>query len=801
MHPLTRFAVVTLFAPGLAAQYFAEHERSMYSTPVPMNGNVGGNNLVIDVDGDGFLDVLAGTPTSNYYRNDGYGRFNMVASGLGNAYWVRPQAIGDYNGDGLLDYCTGSNLFRSQGGGVFAVDPTISVFTLAGPPAAFLDYDGDGDLDWMPNAFGLRLFANNGTGSFTEVTATVLAGFDREAQVFRVADLDHDGDADVVKCGGGFGPTTLKVWRNQGSGGFLEETLPQVGGLGAMSTVNVADFDGDGALDIAVASFGSMAGATFGAWVVSGAAGASTLSPLTFGGSSWSELLFADLGDWNGDGRADWIVRTGVYLQTSPLQFTFQPYAWGSFSNTPMLVDLDYDGHLDLIAPGAQGYVRNATTSPFASERPWVKVSGPYGSVVATTTKVHVRRRSVVPPVDDFVFTAPQGVMWGSDAPLPGEEDRTLRLRLQSGADAALVSPPPGGSLGLISMPGPAFFEIVQGALVAASAPPPLSTWSQVHAADLDGQPGDEVVFGSFGYSGPMIFTRNGAGWSNVSPAVSAPASVTAQSHEQILLVDVDGDGDRDIVHESRWLRNDGGTWFEAGSFHALVPSGANCLIAVDFDRDGDQDLFLGAAAGSSRLLRNTPNGFVTAPAAWLPTGLGIVTRVASGDVDGDGADDLLLIVNNRSLLLRNTGTAFTLVGDVGPAGLLVDLNHDDRPDLFTGTRVFWNNTALLWSSGPARRGSWQLHFDMRDQSMPFVLSVLMLSLSEATLPWPGVGTLYIDPTNFASFLLPVFSGSAAMDLPIPTSAAVIGLPLRSQVLGLDAPGYLLSNVVRDSVH
>lgn len=787
-----RLVMALAIAPGLSAQFFADHPRSMYSDSL-----AGGNRVVIDVDGDGALDLLTGGTQLRYYRNDGTCNFAFVAASSFQANQVLPQSVGDYTGDGRDDYCVGGNLIRNLGNGTFALDP-FSVYTFAVTPSAFADYDGDGDLDWFVSTGSLRLFANNGTGTFTEVTATVLAGFDLGVQEFRVVDLEGDGDPDIVKVGGGFGPLAAYVWRNQGLGQFTAEVLPVPSpSMGAMSQLRVADFDGDGQCDVAVvAPIFPSPGASTWCWLVSGGTGAWSLAPMSLplvGG----DFVTMDAGDWNGDGRADWVGRTGVWEQTTPLQFVFQPFAGVTLNTHVLLVDLDDDGRLDALAHGGVGWIRNRASGPVFSERAFVTGGA------ANPTMSQARRRVGGSHVD--VVTLP-ALRLGSDVEQPGDADRTLRMLPDgwaTGSDAALVAPPTATEApGLMVCGGLRFYQVANGALVQATAPTLPAAPARVAAADLDGQPGDEIVFGASQFAGPMIVNRTASGWVVATPSLPAAPTSTAMTFELVLLVDFEGDGDRDIVHEHRVLRNDNGTWTALASFGALVPSTARTIAALDANLDGIQDLFVAAfAAGASKLLLGTPGGYVDGSALWLPTTpLAAMDRATTGDVDADGMVDILCVIAGRSHLLRTTGSGLVAVGDVGPAGALADLNHDDRPDLFLGDKVWWNRHTLLSAGGPAFPGNWRITLETKRSVLPVVFATVALGHAETMLPLPGIGTVYVDPTNMVLVDLPLVTGTGSLDVPIPASPAVIGTNLRAQALTFDLGQLHLSNVVRDRV-
>ena len=114
-------------------------------------------------------------------------------------------AVGDVDGDGRPDVylCAlqGPNrLFKNRGGLRFEEQPigAAACADQLSTGAVLADVDGDGDPDLLVNgiASGTRLFLNSGTGVFSEV---VDSGLSRSAtpMSMALADIDGDGDLDL----------------------------------------------------------------------------------------------------------------------------------------------------------------------------------------------------------------------------------------------------------------------------------------------------------------------------------------------------------------------------------------------------------------------------------------------------------------------------------------------------------------------------------------------------------------------------------------------------------------------------
>jgi hypothetical protein len=127
---------------------------------------------------------------------------------------------------------------------------------LIGAGAAAGDIDGDGypDLFLASVEKPAALYRNRGGLRFEDVTATSGLALDSLATTGATfADVDGDGDADLL-VGTHGGPVML--WHNDGKGHFTDGTAASglVGGYAA-TTMTLADIEGDGDLDLYVATY------------------------------------------------------------------------------------------------------------------------------------------------------------------------------------------------------------------------------------------------------------------------------------------------------------------------------------------------------------------------------------------------------------------------------------------------------------------------------------------------------------------------------------------------------------------
>ena len=413
---------------------------------------VGGAPIVgvkrIDFNGDGRADLLSANgnfdewlgqsdgslawspaPAPSFCQNDAEACISTLANHV---------IVGDFNGDGRTDFLSANGNFdtwlANQDGSFTWTAAAAPAWCaggakgcLSGAPGHVIagDFDGDGRTDFLSVNTNFDVWLSNGDGTFRWVAAPPPSWCPNASQCVSstpglviVGDFNGDGRTDFLSANGNF---DTWIARGDGTFGWTSTAAPTwCGGHASacMSTaaghVLVGDFNGDGQTDFASANGNfdtwlakpdhsgtfSYRGTAPPSWCYHGATGCLSTAP--------AHVL---VGDFNGDGRADFVSANGnfdTWLGNWDGSFTYTgsaPPSWcpggatGCLSGTPNHVvvgDFNGDGRTDFTSANGGfdtwlgGNGGKLTWSPSAAPS-WC-TQGAYGCVQTLANHVIVSK-------------------------------------------------------------------------------------------------------------------------------------------------------------------------------------------------------------------------------------------------------------------------------------------------------------------------------------------------------------------------------------------------------------------------
>jgi len=631
----------------------------------------------VDLDGDGYVDVLSASMNDNavsWHPNRGDGTFESRRVINDTLFVAVSVYAADIDGDGDLDVLSASRddnkiaWYQQLSPGTFGPQQIISSTSLSATDVYAADIDGDEDIDVLAASEQddtIAWFENmDGMGTFTRrVVITNEADF---VQDIMAADIDNDGDYDVVSASAG--NDEIAWYKNDGTGAFTQKTT-----LSSTTDfafyVNVADLDADGDLDVLSASLNDSTLAWF---------------PNTDGLGNFGSALYIDdeapfasaiaVGNFDNDGDID-VVGTfensvaayESFAGRGRVEFApFNEIASGTneayWAHNVHAADLDGDGDLDLMS------------ASFLDNRiAWYE------------------NRNGVIRSQEVVSLAADGARDVHAADIDGDGD--LDILSASGDDNAIKW--------YENFDGRGSFDVLTEVTTSAD------NAYAVHAADLDGDGDIDVVSASFD-DDTIAWYENLDGAGLFGPLQEITKA--AKGATDVITVDIDNDGDIDVVSASSfddkiaWYPNMGDGTFAGQAVVTEDAEIATAVHAADIDMDGDIDL-LSASGGDDKIAwyENLDGNGAFGQSKIVTLEANRAFSVFATDFDGDGDPDVLSASrdDNRIAWYENLDKgrfgpqqtlSNTLLG--ARAVIAADLDNDGDPDVIAASQ---DDNRIVW--------------------------------------------------------------------------------------------------------
>ena len=216
----------------------------------PLEGDLGIEDMTVaDIDNDGDDDIVVITYWGERVErlsNGGGGFFGPSRIYNDDQLKFKKVALGEFNGDDMLDYIyAGDN-------GIYMIennnDKTFTEIDAAyEQPSEIqtLDLDADGDDDILVTSHQRNeiVWYEFDAGTFTK---RMISSASKAAEVLHAVDIESDGDMDFFSVASAEGQFVW--WKNDGNQNFTATVI--AGGFENPKDITSADMDGDGDLDL-----------------------------------------------------------------------------------------------------------------------------------------------------------------------------------------------------------------------------------------------------------------------------------------------------------------------------------------------------------------------------------------------------------------------------------------------------------------------------------------------------------------------------------------------------------------------
>jgi len=620
-----------------------------------IDGNFNGVDALcaIDIDGDGDIDVVGAGYDGNsigWFENtmgDGSSwTTHIVDASFGQAHHVY---AADVDGDGDADIIGAAfadddlTWWENINGDGGAWTEHILNGDFDGARAVYAaDVDGDGDMDILGIASNLNdiTWWENVSGDFSIYTEHPIDDNFIAAFSVYAADLDGDGDMDVL--GGSATPfSEVAWWENDGipaDGGWIKHTLKTQ--FQYVASVNAADLDGDGDLDV-LATAHDNGRVTW--W--ENVAGNGTIWLEHNIDASFDSAASAFTADIDGDGDLDvaaagYSVFNGNKISWWENKTIHRNAAWQhpaiditadlNNANSVILGDLDKDCDLDIVV-GFADLTGEGEVKAYQNNGDGTYTQQDICSDLSNVYAVAI-----------------------------ADLDKDGDLDIIAGFDSSVT----GGEVKTFQNDGTPF----DGIWTSQDISPDINTVRCIAVGDLDKDGLLDVVAGfeELAVNNIKAFKNDGTPFIDVWIPQDVNSSNVVFSRT-ISLGDLDKDGDLDMIVAGNdadggspdtridAYANDGTPFnsvWTSQSIFVSTETNSSKVILGDLDKDGDLDIVAGFGNGITgselKALENDGTPFVD---SWTSSDIGStlnsVMSLAIGDMDNDGDFDVVAGFNN----------------------------------------------------------------------------------------------------------------------------------------------------------
>lgn len=555
--------------------------------------------------------------------NNGNGRFSEVAqlSEVAMTDWSWSPLMADFDNDGWRDIIVTNGLFRDVRNKDYHKERNKKTQVVDGKNFVNANTQLMPLIEMAPSVrISNYAYKNHGDFDFRRIDEEWGVNFEGWSQGSAYADLDNDGDLDLVV--NNMNDPAL-IYRNETHSNYLRivpssnskktvaNTRADVFYQGQMQTAELATVRGYMSCSENVIHFGLGDVETVDSLVVTWPNGKRTVMTDVKGGTSLDLAMEeANAGPANDNPAVLASKDSSPILDHQHTENDYDDYATEILLPHRMSTlgphlskgDMNADGIDDIYIGGAAGSSGSLWLSSGAG---YQQQSGPW-SKYSASEELGSCMFDADGDADLDLYVAAGGNEAGKDSPLNQD-----RLYINNG-----------------------------GSFSEAKLPSLVGSNSCVKAADVDGD-GDQDLFvggrqqpGKYPYHATSVLLKNDGGTFSDATSEWAPMLENIGMVTDAVFTDRDGDGDQDLILVGEWmairvLNNDGGTFSDQTESLGLANSTGwwNTVEAADMDGDGDLDLVAGNLGLNIKYKASEEQPF----------------RVMSTDFDDNGTNDIVL--------------------------------------------------------------------------------------------------------------------------------------------------------------